>query len=779
MKSRAGCADRRESRSRYTLLMRDLVFLFLFTALSAFAAKANAQSFSFSTVDISGNDRVETGTILSYAAIPAGQTLGMGEINAAYQRVVQSGLFETVEMDPRGSTLVIRVVEWPTINRIRFEGNNRLSDDELGALIESKSRRVYSPTVAARDAATLVDAYELKGRFAATVSPRIIRRDGNRVDLVFEVAEGKVVEIERLSFVGNSFFKDRRLRQVLQTKQASIIRNFVYRDTFVAERLEFDKQLLTDYYNSHGFVDFRVLGVSTEFSRERNAFFVTFNVEEGQIFTFGEVTVSSDIDGVDAGMFFDRVRARSGRTYSPVAIEQDVARMEQIAIREGMNFIVVEPVITRDDANQVLDVNYVISRGPRVFVERIDIEGNQTTLDRVVRRQFRVVEGDPFNPREIRQAAERIRALAYFDTVDVNVRDGSSSNQAIVDVNVVEGTTGSLSFGATYSSDTGPGLNLSYSERNFLGRGQTLRFTFTGGTSQSETSVEFVEPYLMGRDLELGARVFYEVTNLPEFFLSTKVAGFAPTVAFPVGENARLGLNFSLSQDEIFDVDPASSAIIQAEAGTQLTSQFGYSIARDTRNSGLNPNGGVLLRFGQQLAGLGGDTKYLETTATVVGEARMTTEDVVFRAVLEGGSINSVAGGVTRVTDRFFLSTSQLRGFAPKGIGPRDTTAANSDPLGGNMYAVARLETEFPLGIPEEFGLRGALYFDAGSVWGLDNTAGTGGTVDDAFHLRSSVGVSVLWDSPIGPLRFNLAQALSKLTYDEVQQFNIAIQTEF
>ncbi|MCB2133556.1 MAG: outer membrane protein assembly factor BamA, partial [Rhodobacteraceae bacterium] len=413
-------------------------------AFSALPVSVQAQDYSFSGVTIEGNDRIEAATILKFAGIAKGKAVSAAELNDAYQRISQSGLFETVELVPSGNQLIIRVVEYPTINVVNFEGNRRLEDEELAALIKSQSRRVFSPAQAESDAAAIAKAYSEQGRLAARVEPRIIRRDGNRVDLVFEVREGRVTEIERLSFTGNQAFSDRRLRRVLETKQAGIFRRIVQRDSFVADRTEFDKQLLRDFYNSRGYVDFQVLSVASEYSRERDAFFLTFNVREGQQFRFGKITTVSEYEGIDAAEYADVVSIRDGASYSPLAIDTTITKMETIALRNGLDFLRVEPRITRNEKEGTLDVAFVLTKGARVFVERIDIEGNATTLDEVVRRQFRTVEGDPLNAREIRDAAERIRALGFFTTAEVNANPGTGPDQVIVDVNVDEKPTGSL-----------------------------------------------------------------------------------------------------------------------------------------------------------------------------------------------------------------------------------------------------------------------------------------------------------------------------------------------
>ena len=441
-----------------------------------FVGSASAQNFTFNNVEIEGATRIEPATILSYAGIVQGETVSAGRLNAAYQNVLASGLFEAVEFVPSGSTLIIRVSEYPTINKINFEGNRRLKDEELGAIVQSAVRRVYSPSTAEQDAGRIVQAYEQAGRLAANVDPVIIRRSNNRVDLVFEVKEGRVSEVERISFVGNRNFSDRRLRRVLESKQAGIFRTIVQRDTFIADRIEFDRQVIRDFYLARGYVDFQVLSATPEFSRERNAFFVTFNVREGQQYRFGDLTVSSELGNIDPAEFQSEVRIRPGQVYSPNGVDQTIRRLERLAIQKDLDFIRVEPRVSRNDRSLTLDIEFQVVKGPRIFVERIDIEGNATTLDRVVRRQFDTVEGDPFNPREIRDAAERIRALGFFSAAAVDAREGSSPDQVVIDVDVEEQPTGSLGFGASYSAGSGVGFNVSFAERNFLGRGQTLSY---------------------------------------------------------------------------------------------------------------------------------------------------------------------------------------------------------------------------------------------------------------------------------------------------------------
>jgi len=743
-----------------------------------FLSPAWAQAYSFSDVRIEGNLRVDAATVLGFAGINRGQPVSAGELNDAYQRIVNSGLFETVTIDPQGGTLVIRVVEFPTVNVIDFQGNKRLKDELLAGGIQSKARLVYSPSKAEADAAAIAELYRTSGRLAATVEPRIIRRSDNRVDLVFEIQEGRPVEVERLSFVGNRAFSDRRLRQVLETKQAGFLRQLIKTDTFAAERLEVDKQMLRDFYASRGYVDFEILDASAELARERDASFVTFTVREGQSFTVGFVSTVSEVEGVSAAEFDAVRKLRPGVTYTPGIIDNNIARMETLALKKGLNFIQVQPRITRNDRSQTLDVEFVITRGQKVFVERIDIEGNTTTLDQVVRRQFRSVEGDPFNPREIRQAAERIRALGYFTNAEVNARPGSAPDQVVVNVDVEEKPTGSISFGASYGVSAGVGLSIGFAETNFLGRGQTLNLNISSGTDTTDSSIGFIEPSFLGRDLRFKFGAGYKITERASASFDTTVIYISPSIDFPIGQNSRLELRYKIAEDRIQNVDEESSPLLKDEEdrGKVLTSSVGYSYVYDTRFTGLDPNSRLLFRFGQDIAGLGGDAKYIQTTGFALAETKVLKEEVTVRAILEGGMINGIDGYATRATERYF-GNGKIRGFEANGIGPRDLGSPNEDALGGNVFAVARFEADFPLGLPEEYGIKGGVFFDVGSVWSLDNSNAT--VVGEDFALRSTVGVSLFWTTPIGPLRFNFSKALQKEDYDEEQTFDLTISTQF
>jgi len=746
---------------------------------------AQAQDYRFSTIQINGNERIGDSAVLSRAGIVRGSTVSGGQLNDAYQSLQASGLFESVAIEPRGGTLVINVVEFPTINRISFEGNARIKDEVLSQIIGSDTRRVFNPTQAEKDANAIAEAYSNDGRISARVQPKVIKRSQNRVDLVFEIFEGDNVEIERLSFVGNRVYSDRRLRRVLGTKQAGLFRILVKRDTFVAERTDIDQQLLRDFYTSRGYIDMRVSAVNAQLTEERDGYFVQFNVQEGQQFKFGQLTVSSTINGVDAQTYQNIIKTKTGGVYSPTLVEADIARMERQAIRDGVDFMRVEPMITRNERDLTLDVEYRITRGPRIFVERIDIEGNTTTLDRVVRRQFDSVEGDPFNPREIRASAERIRALGYFETAEVNAREGSTPEQVVIDVNVEEKPTGSLSFGGSFSSSDGIGVAINFAEKNFLGRGQSVSLSLSTASDARRYGLTFVEPSLLGRDVAFGLNLDYAETDSSFASFDSTRLNITPSLSFPVSESGRLQLRYTYDDYEMINRDGAVNGAVVSDdinAGSQVSSSVGYTFSYDTRRTGLDPTAGLLFQFGQDFSGLGGDSTFVKTSAKVIGEKRIFNEEITLRATVEGGAL-AWSGGNSRVGDRFLLSPSILRGFEPGGIGPREIAAGVNDPLGGNYFVAARFEAEFPIGLPEEYGISGGLFYDVGNLWDLSDVntgvAAPGTIFGEDGSFRHVVGVSLFWNTPVGPLQFNVSKALKKETFDKEQKFEVTLRTDF
>lgn len=769
-----------------------------FFSISSFAVPgaADAQTFRFSSIAIDGNVRVDDSTILSIARIGTGQDVSAGQISAAIGDLSASGLFETVDVTPRGSVLSITVREYPIIGIVNYEGNRRLDDDVLSEVVEVRAGRVLSPNQVEADARAIAEVYAQRGRIAAEVTPQILPRGNNRVDLAFVIREGNVTEIERVSFVGNRAYSSYRLRNVLNTKQAGVLRWLVQRDTFVADRIALDRQLLSDFYLDRGYIDFEILSVTPELVRERDRFFLTFNLREGEQFRFGDVTVVSEVDGIDPADYQAELRVNRGDIFAPTTLERNIARMERLAESRGLRFIRAEPRFTRDNRNNLVNVEFAIVRGERVFVERIDIQGNTTTRDEVIRRQFDVAEGDPLNPRKIREAAERIRALGYFADTQVEPRQGSAQDQAVVDVEVEETTTGSLGFSVSYGRQQGVGFGISFAERNFLGRGQQVSVSFNTVKGSRDISASFTEPALLGRDLAYTFSMGYKETS--EFFsnFDTREAFFNNSLAFPVSEYGRLTLRQGLLAEELSGLQEfAADGVTRQDSlrlvddqtmGRTITGTLGFTYAYDTRELGVDPTRGWIFSVAQDI-GVGNQSRRFSKTELRAGyEMSVFNEDVTLKADGRVGVLQMIDGR-SRYRDRFQLA-NVMRGFAVGESGPRDFASADNDVLGGTRYAVVSLEAQFPLGLPEEYGLSGGLFADIGSVWGVDGVNGrpgidvvdpVSGNDSNSRHLRATLGVSLFWESPLGPLRFDFSRPLKKQPYDQAQNFDFSIVSRF
>jgi outer membrane protein insertion porin family len=757
---------------------------------------ALAQSATITGISVEGNKRIATSTILTLAALNPGTNYSGGQINAAVQRLNASGFFKTVDVSIASGRLNIVVDEHPTINRISFEGNKKLKDKSLAELVASEPRQTFSATRAENDAQQIAQAYNVGGRVNATITPKIIERSDNRVDLVFQIVEGRVTEIEKITIVGNRNYSTKRLRAALATKQAGIARAIFSSDTFIQDRLQLDIQKLTEFYKNRGYIDFRVLSTSSELTRDKDAFLLNFTVEEGQRYQFGEITLVTDEDDIDIEAFQKVNRIKVGQNYDPRRVETLLQELDVKLGKEGYAFVSPRPRISRDDETRKLDIEIDLTRGERLFVERIDIEGNSTTLDRVIRRQFELAEGDAFNRREIQEATDRIRAMGFFESVTVETREGSSRDRAIIDVNVVEKATGNLGLGASYSSADGATFTLNLEERNFLGRGQTLRLDLSNNSDSRNLGFSFEDPSFLDRDLFAGIRLGYRSTSNTSIPIDTEILEFSPTVAFPVGEHSRFSIGYRLEQEDLTIqqvsdtsttpttyTDEEISPILEADLGKQIKSSLILGYRFDRTNSVVEPTAGFKFSIDQQFAGLGGDASFSKTSVNFKTYQSMFNGDLILSAEVDAGAI---AGSGARFSDRFFLGGDLLRGFENYGIGPRDTVyngttddGTDGQALGGNLFAVARLEASFPIGLPEEYGVFGGVFLDAGSVWSLDNNVSGGVTIDDGPKIRAAAGISIFWNTALGPLRFNFSKPLKKEVYDVEENFRFTIDTRF
>ncbi|NOR62511.1 MAG: outer membrane protein assembly factor BamA [Rhodobacteraceae bacterium] len=761
----------------------------LFLGVSALAVtavmpeSAAAQiSGRFSAILVSGNQSIPDQTVASLSGLDLSQSLSPADINAAIRRLIGTGLFADVDIRSAAGRLVIAVVENPTIAIVNFEGNKGISDSDLESIVTSAARRPLDrPTIEA-DARRIAEAYQQRSRYSATVTPLIIPLADGRSNLVFQITEGRTEQIQSVSFTGNQSFTDKRLRRTVASSESGLL-NFLYNtDNYSPERAAADQQALLSFYRDRGYPDVEVTAGLSEFALDRDGFFLTYSIREGASYDFGDASVSTNLAGVEIGDFNRFVRLRSGRTYSGTKVEKVVEAIEEEATRLGFPFLRAIPRITKNEADGSVDINFELVNGSRIYVERIDIRGNSQTLDRVIRREFDMAEGDAYNPRKVRQAENALRALRFFSQLQVSSRPGSTPESVILDVQVADQATGSFNFGANYSTDSGISGTFSITESNFLGRGQRFSLNLSYGETSKVASFGFTEPKFLGRDLAAGFDVFYRQSDRSESSFQTTEIGISPSITFPLSERTRMSFTYDLISEEIRDtVVGTTSPITIAEEGTEIRSALRLNLSHDRRNSPLDPSAGYILRFGAEYAGLGGSANYTKATARAKGYFNLFDEALIFSADLEGGALYSNGGAGSRITDRFFLGGGTFRGFNVGGLGPRDDDGGTvNDSLGGNYYAIARLDASFPIGLPQELGIRGGLFLDAGSVWGMDGVpVGASGAIDTTAQLRASAGFALYWDTAIGPLVFNWANPFLTVAGDETQSFSVSVKTSF
>jgi outer membrane protein insertion porin family len=748
-------------------------------ALLAFGAPGYAQRAgaggTISAVQIQGNVRAEVETIRSYLQLKEGQPYDPAAADRSLKALFATGLFSDVAIDMQGSTLVVKVTENPIINRVAFEGNRKIEDDQLRDEVQSKARQVFTRARVQADVERILTIYRRGGRYNAVVEPKIIRLEQGRVDLVFEIDEGDVTGIKRISFVGNEHFGDGTLRGKIRTTESAWYRFLTSDDRFDPDRLNLDRELLRKFYLSEGYADFRVVSAVAELSPNRDGFFITFTISEGERYKFGKVEVTSRFQGLDVDTLKGFLTMSEGDWYDADEVEKTVTSMADAVGSLGYAFVDVRPRINRNKDDLTVDVTFDVQEGPRVYVERINIQGNTRTLDRVIRREFRLAEGDAFSTAKVRRSQERLKNLGFFEKVDISAAPGSSQDKTNLEVQVVEQSTGEISFGAGYSTTSGILGDVSIRERNLLGKGQDLRLGVSVGTLSTLIDLSFTEPYFLDRSVAAGFDLFHtsnDRQNIASY--SDRSLGFALRTGWAYTEHTRQLLRYTLRQTEIYNVQPWASPLIQSQSGLSVVSEISETVAWDTRDQRLNPTKGWLARNTVAVGGLGGTEYYVRTTA----------DAVIYQTIVEdfvasvGGSVGYVEpfnNATLRLNNRFFIGGDTLRGFRVGGIGPRD--ANTTDSLGGKYYYTGTAELSFPLGLPKEIGLLGKAFIDVGSLWGPADL--NTGNILDSQLMRVGSGVGVQWISPFGPIRVDYAVPIVKENFDKTENIRFSFGTRF
>ncbi|MGD0149435.1 MAG: outer membrane protein assembly factor BamA [Xanthobacteraceae bacterium] len=814
---------------------------------AAYAAPPAEAGASVNSIVVQGNRRVEADTVRSYFKVGPGEHLDAAKIDAGLKALYASGLFDDVHITQSGGHIIVTVVESPVINRLAFEGNHRMKDEQLQEEIQSKARDSLSRPRVQADTQRIIDVYHRNGRFDVTVVPQIIERPNNRVDLIFVVNEGEKTGVKSINFVGNKSYSSWRLKEVIKTSESNFLSFLQTTDVYDPDRMEADRDLIRRFYLKHGFADVQVVSAVAEYDPAKKGFLVTFTIEEGPLYHFGAADIQSNVRAIDSQSLRPVMRMRQGDIYNGEAIEKTVEDLTVEVARRGYPFATVRPRGDRNPQTRTINVSFVVDEGTRAYIERINIHGNIRTRDYVIRREFDIAEGDPYNRALIDRAERRLKNLNFFKSVKITNEPGSAPDRVVINVELEEQSTGDFSIMGGYSTAEGWLAQMSVSERNLLGTGRYAKVALTYGEYVRGAEFNFIEPYFLDQRLAAGIDLFAKET-LSNSYLSygTESYGGSFKLGIALREDLALQLRYSIYTQRItlpnylddcnnlnpdfvntfaspqaiiaagaagvFYNDPTgttcytygqASLPVRAElaAGTTLTSLAGYGLTYNTLDNNKSPTNGLLATFGQDFAGIGGDVAYMRSALDFHTYYEV-IPDLIGILHLQGGNMIGLGGQEIRLLDDFKMGPNLVRGFAPAGLGPRDITQGTSnDAIGGTNYWGASLEFQYPFYfLPKDTGFRGAVFVDAGSVWGykgettyaatgeingvINSTAGSfvcqcGMQFADSSFVRSSAGASIIWDSPFGPLRFDFAYPITKTGYDRTQFFAFGGGTHF
>lgn len=752
-------------------------------------AAALASGAVVQAIQVEGSQRIDQGTIRSYMLIQVGDRFEQDRIDRSLKTLYATGLFQDVQMLRSGDTLIVRVVENPLVNRVAFEGNKKLSDEQLRPEIQVRPRAVFTPATAEIDRKRILDLYAQRGHYDASVDPQIIRLDQNRVDVVFQINDGSSTLVSKIVVVGNKAFSESQLNEVISSREERWWRFLATTDQYDPERLNFDRELLRRFYLKNGYADVQIADPSAELSPDRKAFFITFTIKEGERYRLGKISATSQLRNLSSEDIMPLIPFKEGQWYDGDAVGKAADAIEEKIHNRGYAFVEVKPRVVRDSAKREISITYEVGEGPRVYVERIDISGNVRTKDKVIRREFRLAEGDAFSAEAIRRSRTRLTDLGYFSNVEVGTSAGSAPDKAIVTTNVTERATGELTLGGGFSTDAGALIDVGLAERNLVGTGINASIRSVLAQRRSSINLSVTDPYFLDRNLVAGGDIFLIRTNsLGTQVFDEKRIGFALRAGYDFNENVRQVWSYSLVNRDVFNVSNSASPFIKNDAGTTLLSQVSQVLTFDYRDSRIAPRNGFIIEVGTDLAGLGGDVAFIRNNVNAAYyfslERWLGHQDWGIKLGAGAGYMTSFSNK-ERIIDRFFLGGENLRGFQIGGAGPHDTVSG--DPLGGRRMWTQTTELRFPLPVPEDLGLTGRAFVDVGSLTDADfnnpNSCVVGVNqpcqIAQSSAPRVGAGVGVSWRSQFGLINIDLTPFVVKKQYDQTQIFRFGFGTRF
>lgn len=734
------------------------------------------------SVEVQGNQRITAEAIRGHLLLSPGQPYDPARADQSVRALFATGQFSDVRIEQTGSKLLVKVTENPIVGSVTLKGNKDVATDKLEPAIQLKKGGPYTRAKAQAAANALKEVYQKQGYNRATVEPTVNQSSDGRVDLVFVISEGELNKIRSITFAGNQAFTDDQLRDVITTTQSGWLDFLKSNLTLDEERLVLDRELLRRHYRRKGYADVIVSSHQAEFDPASKTFAITFTIDEGEQYKFGAISIESSLPDVDASRLRDALAVEAGEIYNQELIEKSEDKLMAALSEQSKPFARLRIVPNRDPASRTFGLKFVIEEGQRIYVERIEIAGNIKTKDHVIRRELGFAEGDGVNAYLLHRATARIKKLGFFKSVDITQKKGSADDRLIVTVKVVEDETIDLSFGAGYSTSEGVIGDVSITERNLLGNGQWLRLKVAGSLTRLQADVGFTQPRFLGTRMAAGFDLFYkDLDYSDESSYKARRMGGQLRLGIPLTDELDLGLNYKFSRNTIYDVgEDASRAIKEAvsdgDSATFYTSSVGYSLTYDTRDSRRRPTSGVLASTSQDFAGLGGDVRYVRSAADLRGYYPLSSS-VTLMGRGRAGTIFGWGGSEVSLLDMFYGGNDMVRGFAPRGIGPRDTQSANKDALGGTNYYAFTAEALFDIPrVTESTGIRAAVFADAGSLFGVNSTSGSvPGLAGNSATPRVSTGAGIAWDSPLGPLRLDYAIPLLKQDGDKTQALSFGL----
>lgn len=708
---------------------------------------------------LSGNSSVSAETVFANLELKKGQEITDASINASIASLHSTGLFKNVTITHKGGNLYITVVENPTIHAIKFIGNKNLSSGILNAAIDIRASQYFTVGKVEQAVAEIKKKYSDSRYANVQVSYKIVEVEGQNADVVFTITEGASTTIQKVSFVGNSVFSDGDLRGVVSSKEKAFWHIFSGADSYSADKVNFDRELLRRHYLENGYADFSVIAAVADLDEDSNRYFITFTIDEGEQYTFGEVDVDSAFTNLPPDELLSIVRGRSGDVYNAVKLNETIVELRKQAGRKGYSFAQVTPIITRNSIDKTIDVVYTVEAGQRVYIDRINIIGNVRTHDQVIRREIELAEGDVFNIDSLERAKARLMRTGHFTGINIRTEKGSADDRLILVVEVSENATGSIGVTAAFSTLSGLVGELTYAESNFLGSGQQLNASLKWSSVEKAARFSFTEPRFLGENVSVGTSLFASIGTEKDDKEHLK-AGFGVTVGLPVGEFTRVAARYNYTYDNNID-----------DVSTDHVSAVGLNAVFDTTDKFILATEGFKLEADIEFAGLGGNVHYIRAVGKAEGHFEV-IKDIVVSGFASGGVVQGWGGVDPRKQDTFFKGGDLVRGFAADGIGPRDG-GLGGVANGGTIFAGATIEVRAP--IAKDAGLYAALFADAGTLY----QSTVPGSASDAFELRSSVGASLIWDSPIGPLRADYAYVLTQNGVDETEPFKFGLAIRY